>query len=365
MFYSKKFVVFGLMIGLLALGATAAKADSLDYGNATVTCSTYQLATQASGLPIGETYVIKGTIVATPSTGTAITENVTYTFVAAGLYEDYTFSGSFSPALSGTYTFSGTAGLYNSSGDLFNTRTISFSPTSLTCSAPPPPPCSANSSSASNFNGTPVPAGDYVWFNSNFKASGIPSTGVTITFTNASITFGEGSTPYNLFVPNAQITFSPSATCSSTTFNSATNTWVTMVPVKGDDEIFLTGLAWQIPSGGLPGGINPVTFNGTFNVTTDVPGITVQWVWSAAAYSSFTTNYNQLAIKPGHQTACGASNGDHAGTPEGVNNSNQPWKQFVVGGTRGGGGSNWTGSWSGTDSVTPLCSTNGGGGQPM
>jgi len=27
----------------------------------------------------------------------------------------------------------------------------------------------------------------------------------------------------------------------------------------------------------------------------------------------------------------------------------------VIGGARGGGGSNWTGSWSGTVNVTPVC----------
>ncbi|PYX76898.1 MAG: hypothetical protein DMG78_00405 [Acidobacteria bacterium] len=49
------------------------------------------------------------------------------------------------------------------------------------------------------------------------------------------------------------------------------------------------------------------------------------------------------------------NNGDHAGTPEGVNSNNQPWKKFVVGGARGGGCSNWTGSWSGTLSVMLVC----------
>jgi hypothetical protein len=130
---------------------------------------------------------------------------------------------------------------------------------------------------------------------------------------------------------------------------------MTTVPVSGDDEIFLTGLAFQMPDVGLLGGINPVDFQGTFNVTTDVPGIGINWKWGAAVYSSFTTNYNQLAVKAGHKTACGAPNGDHAGTPEGVNSNNLPWKKFVIGGARGGGGSNFTGSWSTTVSLTPVC----------
>ncbi len=36
------------------------------------------------------------------------------------------------------------------------------------------------------------------------------------------------------------------------------------------------------------------------------------------------------------------NNSDHAGTPEGTDNSTrQPFKGFVIGGARGGGGSNW------------------------
>jgi hypothetical protein len=81
-------------------------------------------------------------------------------------------------------------------------------------------------------------------------------------------------------------------------------------------------------------------------------------------YTSFTTDYNALGVKAGHQTACGQHNGDHAGVPEGVNNQNRPWKQFVTGGARGGGGSNWTGSWSGTQSVSPVPVQSGSGGGP-
>ena len=172
--------------------------------------------------------------------------------------------------------------------------------------------------------------------------------------TNSTISFLEDGTQHQLAVPNAQIVFSPSASCSSTTFNAMTNTWTTTVPIKGDDEIFLTGLAWPVPIGGLRGGINPVNWVGTFS-TNGTAGVSIQWKWGAAVYSKFTTDYNALAVKPGHQTACGQKNGDHAGTPEGVNNLDQLWKQFVVGGARGGGGSNWTGSWSSTERVSPVC----------
>ncbi len=339
--------------GLLVLSATPALA-SLDSANATATCNAYSLALSASELTPGAQYTISYSIDVSPSpSGFPLTESIPFTAPDSGTFTD-TVTGSF-PALTGSFMFSGMASLARTdSKDNPSTIDISFSPSSLTCAPPPPPPCSAQSANPSNFNGTSLVAGDYIWFNANFTASGIPSSGATVTLTNSTISFTEGGTQYQLGAPNAQIVFSPSATCSSTTFNTMTNTWVTTVPVKGDDEIFLTGLAWPVPSGGLVGGINPVNWEGTFS-TNGASGVSIQWKWGAAVYSSFTTNYNALAVKAGHQTACGQNNGDHAGTPEGVNNNNQPWKQFVLGGARGGGGSNWTGSWSGTQQVSPVC----------
>lgn len=202
------------------------------------------------------------------------------------------------------------------------------------------PLCSASTANASNFNGTPIPSGDYIWFNANFTASGIPSTGATISFQGSTIKF-ENTT---LTAPNAQIMFSTSVTCATTSFSN--NLWTTIVPISGSDEIFLSGLAFLVPSGGLPGGINPVTWTGTF--TSNKPGVSVNWKWGAAVYTTFSTDYNSLGVKPTHSNSCSYHNSDHAGTPEN-------FKSFVTGGARGGGGSNLTGSWSGTVSVIPVC----------
>jgi hypothetical protein len=203
---------------------------------------------------------------------------------------------------------------------------------------------SSASSSASNFNGTPIPSGDYIWFNANFTASGIPSSGATITLTNSAISFTANGVQYIFAVPNAQITFS-SVTCATISFDTANNSWITTVPISGSDEIFLSGLAFLVPVG-LPGGINPVTWTGTFR--SSVPGITVNWKWGAAVYTRFPADYSSLGVKPTHSNSCAyPSNSDHAGTPE-------AFKSFVTGGARGGGGSNFTGSWSGTVSM-PVC----------
>ena len=211
-------------------------------------------------------------------------------------------------------------------------------------------PSSAN---ISNFNGTPIQPGSFIWFNANFTASGIPSTGATIFFTASTITF-TADQPYTVNVPNAQITFSPNVVCASTSFDTATNTWMTTVPLAGSDEVFLSGVTFLVPAsfaqanGRVQG---PVTWQGTF--TSDTAGISVAWKWGAAVYRAFSLDYNVLGVKPTHTHACLYNNSDHAATPEGIDPaSGQPFKDFVAGGARGGGGSNWTGSWSGTVGVS-------------
>jgi hypothetical protein len=99
-------------------------------------------------------------------------------------------------------------------------------------------------------------------------------------------------------------------------------------------------------------------------------GVSVQWKWAAAVYpaSHFSTDDNALGVKPvDDNTNSQYKNSDHAGTPEN-------YKSYVIGGATGGGGSNYTGGYSGTASVTlntntpmlaaPL-TTNGGSSQAI
>jgi len=218
------------------------------------------------------------------------------------------------------------------------------------CGPPPPPPglCSIPGSIDSGFNGTAVvgvssgPA--YIWFNSNISLKGQPA-GTHVTLTNAQVIVN--GTPHA--VPDAIITFD-NVPCATTTFDAANNVWRTTVPTAGSDEIFLAGLAW--PTANLPGGAK-VTFQGTF--ATDRRGICLSWKWGAAAYKTWTLDggqpeYNAANIKPAHSGTCDYNNGDHAGTPE-----NAMLKKAVTGGARGGGGSNFTGSWSSTGNLCPVC----------
>ena len=360
--------VFGLALGLLFMSGKPAMANHIDSAILYPTCNSFTISVSASDLNPGEVYEIQWAISVTDTCAMPGTANYSITCTAPS-------NGSFSATLPNSMfpfnnefpsrpcplTFSGTASLVNpSDNSIFNTIPLTFSngQTSLTVQCPsptptptPPPVCTAQSTNSANFNGTPIKGGDYIWFNANFTANNIPSSGTTLYLTNSTIQL-TADQPYTVQVPNAQITFSPSATCATTTYDLTTNTWMTTVPINAGDEVFLSGVAFPVPASfaNVNGHVSsPVVWQGTFG-TSNTPNVNVQWKWGAAVYTCFTTNYNSLNVKPTHQNACNLNNGDHAGTPE-----NTQYQQCVTGGAGGGGGSNFTGSWSGTLNVTPQC----------
>jgi hypothetical protein len=322
------------VLGLAALALTASAAAANDV-TATFSCTGVTFfATNFPDSPgnvVNELVYVDGNLVAQP----------TLTF------DGPSGSNTVPLSLSGGELVSAYA-QWNVGGDqehFFNQETISD------CGGPPPPPCEDIGTINSNFNGTAVvgaasgPA--FIWFNSNLKATGMTA-GHSI-FLSESKVFING---VGHDVPNAKITFAAVA-CATTSFDDGTNTWNTTVPLAGSDEIFLSGLAF--PTTNLPGGAQ-VSWTGNF--ATDQPGACLSWKWGAAAYKFFTTestsplviDYNAANIKPAHSGACGINNGDHAGTPQ-----NGAIRATVTGGARGGGGSNFTGSWSGTGSMCPQC----------
>lgn len=189
------------------------------------------------------------------------------------------------------------------------------------------------SSIASNFNGTAINRGNFIWFNLALNPGSL-ATDTSFVVNNQSVTFA-GAVPNPILLPNAIVNYSSSASTCTTTFNSGTNTWTTTLPLAGAKNSFAGGFGYLVPSPGLPGGINPVTWSADFHSTPSP--LTVQWQWAAAVYTSFSSDPNALGVK-------GCANGDTVGTPEN-------FKSFVTGGARGGGGSNFTGSYSGTASV--------------
>jgi protocatechuate 3,4-dioxygenase beta subunit len=206
--------------------------------------------------------------------------------------------------------------------------------------------CDASTTISDNFNSTALQAGHTIWFVGQIQWKS-PGTGpLTVFLDSALVQFTANGTPYALNIPQAKIIYSPVATSTTTLFDDATQTWVTTVsPGNFGKRIFVSGLAFPVPVGGLPGSINPVSWSGRF--TTDTPGVTVNWRWAAAAYSSFSTNYNALSVKATDgSTENPYPNTDQAGTPE-------TYKSFVVDGARGGGGTNYTGSWTGGVDTKP------------
>jgi hypothetical protein len=205
-------------------------------------------------------------------------------------------------------------------------------------STPVTPPECPPVSITSNFNGTPIAGGNFIWFNAVFKPSGVGSGGGTLNFDNGKITFSAGGNSFSVPVPPSTVTFSPVAAQASTTFDGVR--WQTVVPASYTGNIFLGGVPFQVPAGGLPGGTPSVVWSE--QMTSNVSTLKLNWQWAAAVYTSFSTNNTLLGVKPVDSNSLSVyQNSDHAGTPEN-------FKSFVTGGARGGGGSNFTGSYSGT-----------------
>lgn len=211
-------------------------------------------------------------------------------------------------------------------------------------------PNKCTSAISSNFNGTAIAAGDYLWFNAVLKVNGQGSTPVTIFVTHATISFTANGQSYVLTVPDSQITLSSGVTVATTAFTTLSPEigsplgWKTRLQASGlAGNDYLAGLTFAVPAGGLPGGIQNVIWQATFS--SDNKDLSVNWQWGASVYTNFETKYyNLLGVKPvDDNKASKYQNSDHAGTPEN-------FKASVTGGATGGGGSNFTGSYSGTGS---------------
>jgi hypothetical protein len=169
-----------------------------------------------------------------------------------------------------------------------------------------------------------IGSGSYIWFTAvvnNLK--NLPTNQqVKLYMTNARISFTANGTQYsNLPVPNGVITFNSSSLASgaSTAYDNMNNRWSTNVSKTGlTGNTFVSGLAYPVPAN-FPTGIQNVTFSASFS--TDTPGITLEWQWSAGVYTQLGatyaagTNNNVLGVNPEDGSA-DAFGTDPAGTPE-------------------------------------------------
>ncbi|HET9407547.1 MAG TPA: Ig-like domain repeat protein [Candidatus Sulfotelmatobacter sp.] len=182
-----------------------------------------------------------------------------------------------------------------------------------------------------------IQAGNLIWFTAVVNnVSGLPaSQQVKLYLTNSSISFTANNSSYTVPVANSVVTFNSASQSSGakTGYDLANNRWSTNVAKTGlTGNTFVAGVAFQVPTGGFPTGIQNVTWSSSYS--TDTPGVTLQWQWAAGVYTSLNTTYatstnsNVLGVNPedGSGNAYGS---DPAGTPE-------AYKQFATFGATGG-----------------------------
>lgn len=186
--------VLGGVCGLFTMLVSPALANFINPPSATITCTGYSISLQACNLDADTTYTIDYTIDLTPSSGSPsqISHSVTFTAQqttnGTSTCSDNTFSTTVSdspsppfPLAPGTYSLTGTAMLEG-----FNTEEITFSPSSVTCAAPPV--CSADVSISGSMEGNlPVRPGDTVKAGFDFTVPGSHAAD-TVTFSNISVT---------------------------------------------------------------------------------------------------------------------------------------------------------------------------------
>jgi hypothetical protein len=192
--------------------------------------------------------------------------------------------------------------------------------------------------SPTSWNKFNVPAGlpPSVWVHAQFKPTGIPTDAPsTVRFTGVSFVLNGISYP----LPDGVVNFDPNASfTSTTTFSGTPGTssalWKTTINSNFiSDENFFVGAAIPVNLAIAGGGKATIRFT----TQTDVTGLALSWQWSAAVYTYWPMDWNQALIQAYH------GNGLHADTP-----TNTQVQKSLIAGPRGGGGSNFTGSWSAT-----------------
>jgi phospholipase C len=170
-----------------------------------------------------------------------------------------------------------------------------------------------------------IATGDYVWFSASAditpRESSLP---LTVHYTGQWVNLqlhGDNGIPLSIPAPNSEVVFSSTATSETTTYTGGQ--WVTTVPVGFTGNVFIGGVAYQVPAGVSLAGAK-ADWTGVFSGTTN--SFTLTWQWAGAVYSNLGTGlgtgtgksagttafYNALGVNP--NSASLTSN--PAGTPE-------------------------------------------------
>jgi hypothetical protein len=203
----------------------------------------------------------------------------------------------------------------------------------------------SSGSSESGFNGQSISAGDYIWFSSVVQLVGSKLTApLHIHFDNQTLTFETKSgTSWSIKLADSNTLYDSGVTTATTTWDSSAYNWSTVVPMSYTGDVFLSGWSYKVPAGGIPAGTT-VTWAGQFHSSENC--MDFNWKWAAAVYTNMPHPYSadnnaQIGVKPVDDNQLSSyQNSDHAGTPEN-------YTAYLTAGARGGGGSNFTGSYSG------------------
>jgi hypothetical protein len=212
-----------------------------------------------------------------------------------------------------------------------------FTPSTPSCIIPSTSEIISNTS----WNRFNIPAGTTpnVWVHAQFKPTGLPTTTASkVQFTGVS--FVLNGHPYPM--PNGVVNFDPNAPLTSTTTFTPSmgtpSTWTTTInPNNISDENFFVGAAIPVDTTITGGGQATIQFTTQTNDT----GLSFSWQWSAAVYTYWPSDWNVALIQSYHGN--GPTGSQHADTPD-----NTQIQKTLIQGPRGGGGSNFTGSWSAT-----------------
>jgi hypothetical protein len=171
-----------------------------------------------------------------------------------------------------------------------------------------------------------------VWINAHISGpSNVPrNTITTVVFTGVNLVVN--TTSYAL--PNGTIVFNPAISTPNTVVNPD-GSWTTTVNPSQSGDIFFVGQAIPVDSNLENGGHGNTGSTLSFTTNSSDANLQFQWQWGAAVYTCWQGNAG-ANIEPVH----GAQ---QAGAP-----LNPAVQKCLIQGPRGGGGSNFTGSWSGT-----------------
>jgi hypothetical protein len=352
--------------GLLAASALPARANTLASATATVVCTGYTLTVISNAdLTQDTTYTIDYSFVGNCAGGNSdnVSSSITFTATPGASATDATGAPVVStiscptsntctatetvtnmpqpPGNTITCQFTGSATLTSSGSNVNMNINLqgAGNPATVVCPSLSgcviPPSGTAISGSPVSWNGFTAPAGSVVWINAHMDASNVPkNTSTVIYFTG--VTLVVNTTSYAL--PNGQVVFNP-ATSTPTTVVNADGSWTTTVNPAFNNDIFFDGQAIPVDANMENGGHGNTGSTLSFSTNSSDSALSFQWQWGAAVYTSWPGNA-PANIEPVHA-------GQQAGAP-----LNPAVEADLIQGPRGGGGSNFTGSWSGTGKGT-------------